>query len=58
MTLAAYTGPTTIRQCGVVIESRIVTGDIVAQTERVMKYEDMKRALAEVSDGLPGEKAR
>ncbi|WP_313621053.1 hypothetical protein [Achromobacter sp.] len=28
------------------------------QSERVMKYEDMKRALAEVSDGLPGEKAR
>lgn len=28
------------------------------QSEREMKYEDMKRALAEVSDGLPGEKAR
>ena len=28
------------------------------QSERVMKYEEMKRALAEVSDGLPGEKAR
>lgn len=28
------------------------------QSERVMKYEDMKRALAEVSDGLPGESAR
>ena len=28
------------------------------QSERVMEYEDMKRALAEVSDGLPGEKAQ
>jgi hypothetical protein len=28
------------------------------QGERVMEYEDMKRALAEVSDGLPGEKAQ
>jgi len=28
------------------------------QNERVMEYEDMKRALAEVSDGLPGEKAQ
>lgn len=28
------------------------------QSERVMKYEDMKQALAEVSDGLPGETAR
>ncbi len=28
------------------------------QSERVMKYEDMKQGLAEVSDGLPGEKAR
>ena len=28
------------------------------QNERVMEYEDMKSALAEVSDGLPGEKAQ
>ncbi|MEN4919932.1 hypothetical protein ABE485_14730 [Achromobacter spanius] len=28
------------------------------QSERVMKYEEMKGVLAEVSDGLPGEKAR
>lgn len=28
------------------------------QNERVMGYEEMKGALAEVSDGLPGEKAQ
>ncbi|KRC78484.1 hypothetical protein D3C87_341780 [compost metagenome] len=28
------------------------------QNERVMGYEEMKGALAEVSDGLPGERAR
>lgn len=28
------------------------------QNERVMSYEDMKNALAEVSDGLPGESAQ
>ncbi|QVQ26621.1 hypothetical protein [Achromobacter deleyi] len=28
------------------------------QNERVIGYEEMKNALAEVSDGLPGEKAR
>ena len=27
------------------------------QNERVISYEDMKAALAEVSDGLPGESA-
>jgi hypothetical protein len=29
--LTEYTGPTTIRQCGVAIESKIVTGDIVVE---------------------------
>ncbi|MNT74170.1 hypothetical protein D3C72_2129620 [compost metagenome] len=28
------------------------------QNERAISYEDMKNALAEVSDGLPGEKAQ
>lgn len=28
------------------------------QNERVMSYEDMKNALAEVNDGLPGEDAK
>lgn len=28
------------------------------QNERTISYQDMKRALAEVSDGLPGEKAQ
>jgi hypothetical protein len=28
------------------------------QSERVMEYEEMKNALAEVNDGLPGEDAK
>ena len=31
VTLTAYTGPTTIRSCGVVIDSKIVTGDVLIQ---------------------------
>lgn len=31
VTLASYTGPMTIRTCGVVIDSKIVTGDLIIQ---------------------------
>jgi hypothetical protein len=40
VTLTPYTGPTTIRSCGVVIDAKVVTGDLIIQAGNGSKSKD------------------